>query len=351
MTDAEHRSAEQLTAETMRVNHSADIADGEVVEDMVLPGLHVDFDLRKARDKRMSQPVVRIVIARDPHEPLTSEPGGRSLGEPVDVFRHLMAVVDATELDRLLSGLGQRHAPAVTGDALVRHLVVFRLPSEGPGRNALQLLDRVAAGSVRRSRHRMNRLTPARNAGPREVLGRVPPRDVGLVPWDVEQFSGHTVAIEHGLGAEIADTGLDVQPAVWLDHAQAVEASRAGDVAAHGDADAADFRTHTLPAPRFARFPVERLGAAVERLLDEGTGDERLLPARIRCSELGFAFRRIQLTNLDLIDPELARRFREDRFHHSDPLQTTGLALWASWRRIGDDGDATEAHRGRLIQQ
>ncbi len=52
VADAEHRSAEHLAAERARMNHGADVGDGEVVDDVVFAGLDVDFDFGKAGDER-----------------------------------------------------------------------------------------------------------------------------------------------------------------------------------------------------------------------------------------------------------------------------------------------------------
>jgi len=45
VADAQHRTAENLTAEVFRVNHRPHVGDGQIVEDVVLPGFDVDFDL------------------------------------------------------------------------------------------------------------------------------------------------------------------------------------------------------------------------------------------------------------------------------------------------------------------
>ena len=53
VADAEHRSAEHLAAERARMDDGADVGDREVVEDVVLAGLDVDFDFGEAGDERM----------------------------------------------------------------------------------------------------------------------------------------------------------------------------------------------------------------------------------------------------------------------------------------------------------
>ena len=73
--------------------------------------------------------------------------------------------------------------------------------------------------------------------------------------------------VHHRFGAEVADAGLCVQPAVRLDDDQTVESVRAGEERAHADADAAHLRSDALLALRLALVPTEELGALVERLL------------------------------------------------------------------------------------
>src|SRR4030095_5499638 len=51
MSDAEHRAPENLPAEGAWVNHSADVGDGEVVEDVVLARLDIDLDFGEPRNE------------------------------------------------------------------------------------------------------------------------------------------------------------------------------------------------------------------------------------------------------------------------------------------------------------
>ena len=52
VADAEHRSAEHLAAERVRVNHGADVGHREIVDDVVAAGFDVDFDFGERRDER-----------------------------------------------------------------------------------------------------------------------------------------------------------------------------------------------------------------------------------------------------------------------------------------------------------
>ncbi len=99
MTEALHRAAMQLTAERARVKHRADIGHGEVVEDLVVAGLDIDFDFGEADDERVGRAFARVRIARHAHQTLTDEAGRRRLRHGVDVLGHLVAVELAAALD------------------------------------------------------------------------------------------------------------------------------------------------------------------------------------------------------------------------------------------------------------
>src|SRR4029079_14409683 len=97
---------------------------------------------------------------------------------------------------------------------------------------------------------------------------------------------GDAVHVEHRLGPEVADPGLNREPSVRLDDQQAVEADRASRVGADRDADATHLRSDPLTAAALALLVVEQLGAFVERLLQERAGDGVPLSARVRTPEL-----------------------------------------------------------------
>jgi len=54
---------------------------------------------------------------------------------------------------------------------------------------------------------------------------------------------------------------------------------------------------------------------------------------------------------LHLIDLQLTRRLRHQRFHQSDALHAAGRTLRRSRRGIGQHGNASPAHGRRLVQQ
>ena len=142
-----------------------------------------------------------------------------------------MAVVDAAQLNRALSGLRQRHAAAVAlaEDALVRDLVILGPAAETLRRDLLQLLPRVHRGRVCGARHRMGRLAAAGHAGERKIVGGVAPDDVALLPWHAENFRARAMDVDHRFSSQVADPGLEGDAAVRLYNEKSVEADRAAD--------------------------------------------------------------------------------------------------------------------------
>ncbi len=59
--------AEQLTVQAARVDHRADVADGQIVHDPRLTGFEIHFDFGEAGDERVGVAVVRIGVLRHAH--------------------------------------------------------------------------------------------------------------------------------------------------------------------------------------------------------------------------------------------------------------------------------------------
>src|SRR5204863_1666363 len=164
-----------------------------------------------------------------------------------------------------LRGMRERHAGASTAarDALVDDEVVLGPAAEILRRDLLQLLDPVARHGVRRASHRMRRLAAARHAAPWQVSRRVAPREDDLLPRHAHHLGGDALTVGKRFGAEVADAGLDVHPAVRLDDEETVEADRARVVRTDRDAAAADLRALAHAAARFPFIPLEELRALV----------------------------------------------------------------------------------------
>ena len=226
MGDTQHRTAEDLAAQGGWMDDGPDVCDGEEIDDVVHARFDIHLDFSKGRHERQRIPVAGVHVACHAHQALPRKRSGRPLGKRIDLLGHLMAVVDASELDRALGRARERHAgaAALARHALVGHDVVFGPAAEILRGDLLQLRDRIARRGMRSARHRMRRLAAARDAAPRQVLGRVTPRDVDLFPRHAHHFRRHTLAIRPRFGAKIADASLDGHPAVRLDDKESVEA-------------------------------------------------------------------------------------------------------------------------------
>src|SRR4029077_2315729 len=154
--------------------------------------------------------------------------------------------------------------------------------------------------------HRMSGLASARRTGPWEVLARVAPHDVALLPRHPDQFRRDTMHVHDRVRAEVADSRLELHATVRLDDEQSIETDRPGRIRADRHTGPAHRRSRPLAAARDFFLPVEDLSAFVERVFDERAGHVLTLTASVRGAELRLAFRRVDFVNGDLIDPELA---------------------------------------------
>src|SRR5262245_32479247 len=145
-------------------------------------------------------------------------------------------------------------------------------------------------------------------------------------------------------GAEIADTGVDVELAVRRDPQEAVEAVRAGRMVALSDADAGHLAAVALARAGLLLLPVEHLRALVERLLHEGRRERATvrtdLAARVWC---------VDLADRDAVDAKLARHLVHDRLDDGHELVLARPALRARGWRVGQHRRAAIAHSGGLI--
>src|SRR3989442_14109087 len=148
------------------------------------------------------------------------------------------------------------------------------------------------------------------------MLRSVAPDDLAPFPGHVEHFGRHARCVVHRQGADVADALTDVELAVRLDGHQSVEADGARGEVGEGDTDARDLAAAPLAVPLLALFPVELRRALVEGFPHERAGQRWLLALRVRRAERGPSDRRVDLANLDLVDPELPGRLTDERLEH-----------------------------------
>jgi hypothetical protein len=141
------------------------------------------------------------------------------------------------------------------------------------------------------------------------------------LPRHTQDLCADAMNVDHRFGAEVTNSRLEAEVPVGLDQQQAVESNRAADVTAQGHAHA----THFGPAPLGlgdAFFIVKRIGAAVEGFLDECAGRVGALATNGR-ADRRLSFRRIDIADRNLIEFQLARRFRYNLLQDRTSLHTT----------------------------
>src|SRR5580704_4334683 len=100
---------------------------------------------------------------------------------------------------------------------------------------------------------------------------------------------------------------------------------------------------------QFPFIPFKLLGTAVERFLDECARGIGLFALHER-SERSLTLWSVEAPEGHLINPELARSFREDRFHDRDTLHSTWRTLSTARWRVRQNRHRTPAHRDWLVQ-
>src|SRR5580692_302875 len=261
----------------------------------------------------------------------------------------LVSIVDAAQLYRVPRSLRQSHTRATLAeDALVGDFVLLRFATQLLRRDFLEFLLGIHSRRVCSPCHRVSCLATAGDAGEGKVLCRVPPNDVALFPRHSQDFRARAVDINHGLRSQVPDPRLEGDSTIRFDHQKAVESDRAANVAAQRYADAANFRAHPLRRSRDPLAPLELLGTAIKRFLEECAG--RILPFSLhRWSERGLAFRAVDAANCHLINSEFARSFRDDGLNDDNPLKAAWGTLRAARRCIRQYRHATPAHSLRLV--
>ena len=145
---------------------------------------------------------------------------GRSLGDRVDVLRRLLAGELAAEFDRLLRRLriGDRLRRIGLADhLLVAEVVVVGLAAEHLGGDLGQLRLGVHRRDIHGARLGRGREAAGLVGVPGQAAAAVAALDDHVVPVVVQHIRRNTGGRRVGVGAEIADAGMDVQLAVRRD--------------------------------------------------------------------------------------------------------------------------------------
>src|SRR5579864_8601029 len=94
------------------MKHGTNVGVRQEIHDLVSARFEIHFDLGKTSDEGVRAAVVRVFVARRRYQTLAGQRRDRSFRKPVDIRVRLVAIVDAAELNGLLSGLRQCQAGA-----------------------------------------------------------------------------------------------------------------------------------------------------------------------------------------------------------------------------------------------
>src|ERR1700722_1757677 len=263
-----------------------------------------------------------------------------------------MAIVRTAEFDGALGGLRESHtrSGSLPKDAFIRDQVILGFTAETRRRDFFKFLRSIHGDRMRGPRHRVSRLAASGHARIRKMLRRVAPYDIALFPGDAQNLRTCAVNVDHRLGSQIADSRLELDPALGRDDEQSIEAYRAADVTAKRYANSARFGSDPFGAASRSLAPIELFRSTLKRFLKKCAS--RVLKFTLyRRPVLRLAFRTVHVADRDLVHAELSCRFRNDRLDDRDPLQSAGRALRAARRRVRQHGNATPAHRLWLVQQ
>src|SRR5262249_2060060 len=125
-----------------------------------------------------------------------------------------------------------------------------------------------------------------RRARIREVLARIAPDDLDVLPGHVENFGRDAGRVDDRVSSEVADSRLHIELAVGTDRHQAVVTDRVpADKWTDRDSQSAGLRAVAFAAARLAFVPPKELDSAIDRLRHEGARDVAALAILARPSE------------------------------------------------------------------
>src|SRR5262245_39680865 len=105
MRKPEIEAAPDLCKKAARMDDRSDVANAEHIYESDAARFDVDFDLGETDHERIGGAIARMVVLGHSHQTQTGERGRGPLGHRIDVFRDLMAVVRAAQLNCPFGGL------------------------------------------------------------------------------------------------------------------------------------------------------------------------------------------------------------------------------------------------------
>src|SRR6185437_7695246 len=138
------------------------------VGNVILSRFDVRLYLREAGHVRKALAIMRELVLGRCDQTLPRQCSDRSLGHFVDVGWGFVPVIHTPELDRMLRGLRERHAPpaSLVEDTFIRNVVLLRLPAIGLGCDLAELLLGFESSCVSCTTHGVGRLAAAGDTSP-----------------------------------------------------------------------------------------------------------------------------------------------------------------------------------------
>src|SRR5207237_3225266 len=126
----------------------------------------------------------------------------------------------------------------------------------------------------------------------------VSPGALTLVPRHAYELRNHAMNVMHRFGPEVANSRLDIDPAIRLDQEKSIEPYRAANVTTARYANPACFHSASL-RKIFPFVPLEHLGAAFQSFLEKSARGILLFPVD-QWPEFRLALGRVDMPDGDL---------------------------------------------------
>ena len=181
---------------------------------------------------------------------------------------------------------------------------------------------------------------------PRQVARGVAPHHLAVVPVHVQHVGGRPGGVGDGVGAQVADALMDVEPSVRTDHNQAVHPPAAADEGADADADADGLGAAAGRAQLRPFLPAEHLRAKIQRLAREATRHRALGGAEPAVVSGG-----VHPPDVEPVDPQLACGLVDDGLEHGHDLGAARSPLCRARRGVGVHRYRAEAHVLGLVAE
>ena len=163
------------------------------------------------------------------------------------------------------------------------------------------------------------------NATPRQVLTRIAPDRLSLLPIGLQRFHRHPRGVENRLCSKVSDPLLDINPSVRSNRQEPVHPGGASSIRTQRDPDAGYLRTVPLATLRLHPLPVKRFRALVHSFPNKRTGHVTLDALTGPPKDL-LSLRSINFDEFQTVQPKRLGSPMHQRLDHRNDLH----AAWCS---------------------